>query len=222
MAAREFVDRFPASSELLLVAASRGAADDLARDICRTRGASFGLHRFSFTQMAARAAATELVASGRTPATRLAGEALAARIAFEAVRDEAFEYFEPVAELPGFPRAVARTVDELRQAGVAPASLLPCSPGGKDLARLVERFVELADEAAASDRAALFAAARRACDRATFPWRGRPVLLLDVPIESMAERAFLASFLLVSGDTFAAVPSGDEASLTAYASLGHK
>ncbi|PWT86413.1 MAG: PD-(D/E)XK nuclease family protein, partial [Blastocatellia bacterium] len=221
-AARSFIDRFPASFELLLVAASRGAADDLSRDICRTRGASFGLHRFSITQLAARAAATELAALGRTPATQLAAEALAARVAFEGVRDRAFEYFEPVAQLPGFPRAVARTVDELRQAGVATGSLSHSGPGGQDLALLVERFVELADEAAASDRAALFAAASGACHRATFPWRGRPVLLLDVPVESTAERTFIASLLTVSGEALVTIPEGDDDSLEAYASLGHK
>src|SRR5213592_3483965 len=84
-AARAFVDRVPPSSELLIVAASRGAGDDLARGVGQTRGASFGLHRFSFTQLAARIAASELLAAGRTPATRLASEALAARVVFEAV-----------------------------------------------------------------------------------------------------------------------------------------
>src|SRR5207245_2270874 len=55
-AARLFVNRFPPDTELLIVGATRGAADDFARAIARTR-ATFGLHRFSLTELAARAAA---------------------------------------------------------------------------------------------------------------------------------------------------------------------
>ena len=42
----------------LIVSASRGAADDLARTVALARGATAGMHRFSFAQLAA------LVATG--------------------------------------------------------------------------------------------------------------------------------------------------------------
>ncbi len=39
----------------LIVSASRGAADEIARAVARARGATAGLHRFSFAQLAAQA-----------------------------------------------------------------------------------------------------------------------------------------------------------------------
>jgi len=39
-AARAFIGRFPAATEILIVAAARGAADDLARRITLMRGAT--------------------------------------------------------------------------------------------------------------------------------------------------------------------------------------
>src|SRR5512134_3445549 len=53
----------------LIVSASRGAADDLARAVARSHGATAGLHRFSFAQLAARLAAPVLAARGIAPAT---------------------------------------------------------------------------------------------------------------------------------------------------------
>src|SRR5262249_51947416 len=106
----------------LIVAATRGAADDFARGIARAR-ATFGPHRFSLTELAARAAAIRLTTAGRLPATSANAEAIAARATFDAVRDEELTYFGPVAAMPGFPRALARTIYELRLAGVVPSSL---------------------------------------------------------------------------------------------------
>src|SRR5215216_5774615 len=90
--ARKFLDTFSPGTEILLLGASRGAVDDLARTIAMEKGATFGLHRLSFTQLAARLAATELAANGRAPSSALGYEAVAARAAFEAAKDEALDY----------------------------------------------------------------------------------------------------------------------------------
>src|SRR5262245_59534412 len=121
-AARTFVEQFRPDTELLVVAATRGAADDFARRIARDR-ATFGLHRFSLTELAARAAAIRLTTAGRLPATSANAEAIAARATFDAVRDRELTYFGPVATMPGFPRALARTIYELRLAGVDSSAL---------------------------------------------------------------------------------------------------
>jgi hypothetical protein len=57
--ARRFLERFEPGAEVLLLGASRGSVDDLARAISMERGATFGLHRLSFTQLAARLAPVE-------------------------------------------------------------------------------------------------------------------------------------------------------------------
>ena len=53
---RSFIHQFAAGDEVLLLGASRGSVDDLARSIAYEKGAAFGLHRLSFTQLAARLA----------------------------------------------------------------------------------------------------------------------------------------------------------------------
>src|SRR5262245_57363508 len=83
-AAREFLTHRPPSSELAIVGASRGAADDLARDVARLVGATFGFSRFSLTELAARAAASAEAGVPRVPGTRAGAEAVAARAAFDA------------------------------------------------------------------------------------------------------------------------------------------
>src|SRR6267142_7116266 len=117
--ARRFLDQFEPGAEVLLLGASRGSVDDLARAISLERGATFGLHRLSFTQLAARLAVLELAARERAPTTTLGHEALATRAVFEARCDEALKYFSPVSQTPGFPKALARTLLDLRLAAIA-------------------------------------------------------------------------------------------------------
>src|SRR5262245_7560579 len=158
-AARAFLSGRPPATEVVIVGASRGAADDLARSVALRSGATFGLSRFSFTELAARAAAERLAGMRHAPGTQAGTEALAARAAFDARSAGELEYFAPVSSLPGFPRALARTMHELRLSGVAAESLhasLALSPGCGDLGRLLARFEDALSAAGVGDRAALF------------------------------------------------------------------
>src|SRR5258706_11551675 len=85
-AAASFLRQFPPDQPITIVAATRGAADDLARRIAIERGATIGLARFSLTQIAARVAVTRLAGQGIAAATPLGAEAVAARAAFDASR----------------------------------------------------------------------------------------------------------------------------------------
>ena len=69
-AARAFITSRPPAAEIVVVGASRGAADDLARDIARLSGATFGLNRFSLTELAAHAAAAGSPGTRRLPGTQ--------------------------------------------------------------------------------------------------------------------------------------------------------
>src|SRR5688572_2290423 len=106
------------SRELLIISASRGAADDLARRVALAHGGARGLHRFSLAQLAARLAAPALAGQGIAPPTRVGSEAVAARATFECRSAAELDYFAPVAGTPGFPRALARTLQEISLAGV--------------------------------------------------------------------------------------------------------
>src|SRR5262249_40881224 len=82
-AARRFVLDSPVGAEILVVSASRGAADDFARALAGARSATFGLYRFSLTQLAARLASPLLARDGLVPVTALGAQAVAARALFE-------------------------------------------------------------------------------------------------------------------------------------------
>jgi ATP-dependent helicase/nuclease subunit B len=200
----------------LIVSASRGAADDLARAVALSRGATAGLHRFSFAQLAARLAAPILAARGIAPATLIGSEAVAARATFDARQDEGLTYFGAVAGTPGFPRALARTLHDLAMAGVEPPALRDLPLGGPDLARLLQGFDDQFAAASATGRAALFTAA---CDGVGVVSR-LPLLLLDVPMESAVEFALARQLIASAPETLITVPSGDLATLGYLETLG--
>src|SRR3954452_946523 len=154
--ARRFVERHAADGDVVIVGASRGAADDLARSIAAVKGATIGIHRFSPAQLARRLAAPVLAAQGLAPVTALASEAVAARATFEAQRASALRYFAPVARTPGFPRALARTLQEVRLAGIDANRLGDLPLGGPDLETLLARFEEQFAASSANHRARLF------------------------------------------------------------------
>ena len=221
--ARRFVRERNARGDVLLVGASRGAVDDLARSIAVESGATIGLHRFSTAQLAARLAAPVLASRALAPSPYLASEAVAARAAFDATEDQALDYFLPVVHTPGFPRALARTLQELRLADV-PASALGGLPlGGGDLAALVERFDRQFAAASATDRATLLATATGAIAAGgglLFPGGLPPLLLLDVPIDSKREFEFVRALIEASPDVLVSVPFGDMQALHHLESLG--
>jgi CRISPR/Cas system-associated exonuclease Cas4 (RecB family) len=207
--ARQFIHQFSPGDEVLLVGASRGAVDDLARGVAMAKGATFGLHRLSFTQLAARLAANQLATQGRAPSSALGHEAVAARAAFEATKDDALEYFAPVAATPHFPKALARTLLELRLAGITSASLGKLTRSGSDLAELLDRVDALMADAGTSDRASLFATAAKGLQSEN-RWAAIPLLLLDVPFESDAEASFLRALIERAQTAFITVAAGDE------------
>jgi len=207
--ARRFLDQFEAGAEVLLLGASRGAVDDLARAIALDKSATFGLHRLSFTQLAARMALLELAARDHAPTTTLGHEAVATRAAFEARSDDALKYFSPVSQTPGFPKALARTLLELRLAAVGGGDLARLTRSGSDLAALLDRVDVLLNDAGASDRAALFETATRALGSPVTGWPPMPLLLLDVPLESEIEAQFLWALVQQSPHAMITVPTGD-------------
>ena len=202
---------------VIVVGATRGAADDLARAVSALLPATFGLHRCSLIQLAARIAAAALAGDGSSSSTWLGAEAVAARAVFEARQEGNLEYFAPVATTPGFPRALARTLYEARLAGVGAGSMVSLAPAGPDLARLLERFGAGFDAAASVDRAGLYHAAA--------PLVGQflvadLIVLLDVPIDNAAEATFIEALATHARAVLATVPRGDEGTIGRFATMG--
>jgi hypothetical protein len=223
--ALSFVAARAPSEEVVIVGASRGAADDFARALAARSGATFGLARFSLTDLAARLAAAGLAGSGRVPGTQAGAEATAARAAFEAASDRELDYFTPVASMPGFPRALARTLHELRLAGITPERLMgegrrEAADPVADVSRLLTRAEHELGRASVTDRAALFRLAAEAAATGRARWVGLPIVLLDLPLDSRAEQALVAGLAARSPDAIATTPEGDDVARDFLVSIG--
>ena len=218
-AATEFVRQFRPGDELILIGPSRDAIDDFARNAAPT--ASFGWHRFTLPQLAKRLAAPELAARNLARATGLGAEAVAARAAFTLHREGRLPYFAPVADSPGFARALASTLLELRIARVTVAHISESMrireyPALRDLSWLLERFEEQCRTAGIADWAAVLEAAAAVAKKE--PAR-HPVLLLDLAIHTPAERDFLKVYLAAAPPALAVVPKDDVLTMQSLASL---
>src|SRR5262249_50369272 len=128
-AARAWLVAFPPDAELLVVAPSWDACDDLVRGALGPAGARFGVVRTALGRLAARLAAPTLAGRDLAPVTDLGLLAVVARAVHRLAAANAFTYFAPVADRPGFPPAVLRTLDELAMNDVSAAKLRQLARG---------------------------------------------------------------------------------------------
>lgn len=166
-----------------------------------------GLHRTTLVQFAAELARPEMARRGLAPLSALGVEAIAARVIHAERGSRPFSYFEAVAAMPGFARALARTLSELRLARVAPSSLRETGAPGEDLARLLTRYALELEDRSLADLAGVF---EMAAEARSHRWLGLPLLFLDTPLDSFAHREFFRYLAGQSPDVFVAVTSGAE------------
>ncbi len=195
----------------MLLAASRGAADDLVRGLSANGHGVLGVHRASLDQWALQTAALELAARDLSPVTALGTEAMAARVARMAEAAGELERLSPVAGMPGFARSLAATIGELRAAGVPPTEL-QVDERTRDLERLLRRFDEEMDRFRLADRTAVL----RLAGMAVAKW-GVAVppasLWLDLPLRSASQAELLRRLAERSGEVLATVAAGDDEAL---------
>jgi ATP-dependent helicase/nuclease subunit B len=209
-AARRWLAAIPPSTPTLILGPSQEAADDLVRTVAVKQGALFAIDRLTLNRIAGLIAARFMVENGLAPAAGLAAEAVAARTVFRMKGDPRLAYFEPVFDRPGFPGALARTLSELRLAGVAAESLKDLEGRGTALAALLEQFEAELREAKLLDRAGIIRAATATVTSGT-PSRfaGIPTLLFDLALESAAERDLITALTERSESVLATMPAGD-------------
>src|SRR5262245_55032578 len=213
--AREWLAEHRAAEPLLVIAHQPAAAHDLLRSASTMRGATFGWHRSPLGRLAASLASTALAEAALSPVGTLGCEALTARVVSQLRDHESLDRLRHVIDCPGFARAVARCVAELRLAGIPPERLRDRLPA---LATLVTGFAAALDDARLADRASVFEVATDLARERSHhhPLLGIPTLLLDVALEAPVERAFIASICERSDDVFVTLPHGDRRSLEAY------
>ena len=198
---------------LLIVAPTRSAADEFAFSLAGEQGATFGVTRSSVAELVVRTAIPALAAKGLTPSAPLSDEAVAARVTDDLMTQQALKYFAPVAAMPGFPRALSRTLGELRMAGVE-ASRLSGHEANDDLAALFERASEERQKSGAVDYATLLETAASELEKKPATIAAKTIVLLDVAINSNAEAAFIKALISAGRTVIATIPSGDLATLT--------
>lgn len=202
-------------ARVVLVGASIEAASEVARRavLQTATKASLGWHRTTLDVLAVGMAKAELARRGLVPASRLALEAVCAHVVHEnAAR---LGRFAPIADRPGFPRALARTLDELRLfADPAEGTLERVHEklAGTDLGLLLSAFEAALEEAKLVDRAGLLAVAT---EMARAPSERGAILFFDVDVPSRAERDFVRAVAEASTTTLATIPDGDERTLRA-------
>jgi CRISPR/Cas system-associated exonuclease Cas4 (RecB family) len=202
------------STEIIVVGATQESAIALTRAVARAGGSSFGWRRFTLGGLAAALAGPTLAARGRTPIAPLSLEAVCARLVHRFAADGALERLLAIADRPGLPRALARTLSELRLERVDAAAL-----ADRVLGRLLTAFDAELTELGVADRAAVLTTAVEVVRDARHDLVGLPLLLLDVPITGACERDLIAALADRGGGLFATVPEGDDPSVAHLAAL---
>jgi RecB family exonuclease len=186
-----------------IIAASIEAAAEITRRAIAdgAAGAALGWQRTTLGALGASLARAELARRGLAPASALALEAICARVVHD--HGEALGRLLPIRERPGLPRALARTLGELRVAR-APRIADP------DLARLLAAYETELEATKLADRALTLALAT---DVARTRTDGGALLLVDVPLRSRAERDLVEALVANAAATLAVIPTGDDRAL---------
>jgi len=93
--AGNFLSKYAQTSEVLLIASTRAAANELV--VSAFPEGSQGIHAMTLVQLAANVASQPMGRASLAPISRLGIEAIAARIVHAAHRAEKLHYFAPVA-----------------------------------------------------------------------------------------------------------------------------
>ena len=189
----------PTSEEVVIVAATADAASEQIRALAKTRGSAFGLHRFTLPRLAAELAKLALVQRDLATVGSLALEALCARVIDRL--GPRWARLRAVAGQPGLPRALARTLDELRMAGATHVA-------DPELAAALRALEEELAAKRLADRATVFALAAETTEHLLL---GHHVVFVDLELRSELERRLVRALVARAPTALATLPAGDDA-----------
>lgn len=212
-AARDFLAAVRRDSEALVIANNPAAADDLVRALALERGATLGIHRLTLDQLIFTLATAQMAGLSVLPATVSSTVAIAARAVFNLKARGEASYFDSVVNYPGFAEALAATRHELSLNRLGPSELDRLDGAGPSLAAILRQFDRELADARLIDRATLIdhaiAAVRAPC---AAHLAAIPTVLLDVPLEHLCERDFVAALAARAPCFLATVAAGDDRS----------
>src|SRR5262245_13201035 len=195
LVAQEWIETVSHDGELVVLAPTRGAVDDLVRNLSLKTGGLLGVHRMTLFQLAATLATPHLAVEQLSALSLLGAEALAARTVHHCLKEQTLSYFAPVASMPGFARALASTISELRLENIVPSDLASVGQPGPDLATLLERFEQELAAQALADLSSLFKFSEEIIVNGNHYLLRLPIVLLDVSFRSALEKRFLQSLV---------------------------
>ena len=211
--AQRWLENRAAAEEVLIVGATLDAANELARKVAKEKGAAFGWHRLTLPQLAFAIAEPILAARGLTPLSRIGAGALVARLVHRMNTEGRLRHYQSVAATPGFPRAVAGVVTELRLARISLDAIGAYAP---DLQPLIDAYEVELKEACLTDWPGVLALASQAVSAVSGNRPrliGLPMLVLDVPIRNEAEFVFVDLLTAAATEVLATVPTADQPTL---------
>jgi ATP-dependent helicase/nuclease subunit B len=199
--------------EIVLISFTRTAADEFVRDICKKTSGVFGVHRFTLPQLAFSLATEPLAEEGKSFIAGVALEATAARAIHACRTAGTLTWFDPVATTPGFFRALASTITELRLNQIRIDALRGVGPAGDDLAGILEKYATSLEEATVADLAMAYKEAVAVVTSQGFRYRGCPLILLDLVPTTLLEQEMIRALAGAASSVLATAHSRDIASL---------
>src|SRR6516165_12181595 len=178
------------AEEVLIIGATLGAANEIARALAQAKRASFGYHRLTFGQLASALARPVLVAQRTVPLGALGVQAVANRTIHKLSEVGELGRYAKLTSGPGFARAIANVITELRLEQIEPDALAHVVPDLRPLLQGYER--ELAEHGFTDWPGVLRTAAAAVTDTGCrHQLLGLPTLLLDVPLITASEIALV-------------------------------
>ena len=205
--ARAWLETRGAAEEVLILGASLGRKQACAKPGQNKRRGVW-LARLTLAQLATNIASPVLTERGLASISEIGAQATVTRLLHRLRIERRLGRFQPIAHTPGFPRAITAVLTELRLAQLSSDALATAMP---DVSLLLAAYeAELAELALADWPEILSLAAEGVL---THRLSGLPLLMLDVPIGSEAELAFLRALAARAPEILATVSAADKLTL---------
>src|SRR6516225_3797444 len=209
---RDWLKACAPTEEILIIGATLGAANELARSLAQDKRASFGYHRLTFGQLASALARPVLAAQRTVPLGALGIQAVANRAIHKLSEIGQLGRYAKLTGGPGFARAIANVITELRLEQIEPDALVHVAPDLRPLLQTYER--ELAVHGFTDWpgvlRTATAAVTNLGCRHQLL---GLPTLLLDVPLTTASDIALVRALCARSPEMLVTVPAMDGVTL---------
>jgi hypothetical protein len=120
---RDWLNARQPAEEVLIIGASPDAANELTRSLVREKRASFGYHRLTLGQLASALAQPRLTFQRTVPLGALGVQAVANRAIHKLSQAGGLGRYVTITSGPGFARAIANVITELRLNQIEPVLL---------------------------------------------------------------------------------------------------